>query len=201
MGFFDSIKQGMEQTKKKIQEYNDLDNSGKDTWKGTCKYLGGHPDAKGEGEGTLKVKSTGILFRKGVQQFCMQIQDIIKVESKTNEQISKDVTLTRLIALGIFAFGLKKKRIDKHTYLVITYSDCGIENTILFETDHAQTISGAIIKAKQQQEINNPKVSVNIQENTFDIPEQIKKLADLKEQGILTEDEFQKKKDELLSRI
>jgi hypothetical protein len=57
-----------------------------------------------------------------------------------------------LIALGIFAFGLKKKRIDKHTYLVITYSDCEIENTIIFESDEAQTISGSIIKAKQQQE-------------------------------------------------
>jgi hypothetical protein len=35
----------------------------------------------------------------------------------------------------------------------------------------------------------------------IDIPEQIEKLAKPKEQGILTEDEFQSKKQELLSRL
>lgn len=34
-----------------------------------------------------------------------------------------------------------------------------------------------------------------------DIPLQIKKLADLKDQGILTEDEFETKKKELLSKM
>lgn len=34
-----------------------------------------------------------------------------------------------------------------------------------------------------------------------DVPVEIKKLAELKEQGILTEDEFQSKKQELLSRM
>ena len=36
---------------------------------------------------------------------------------------------------------------------------------------------------------------------TIDIPEQIEKLGKLKEQGLLTEDEFQSKKQELLSRL
>ena len=34
-----------------------------------------------------------------------------------------------------------------------------------------------------------------------DVPEQIKKLAELKSQGILTEEEFQKKKAELLAKL
>ena len=42
----------------------------------------------------------------------------------------------------------------------------------------------------------NPKTN-----NGLDIPEQIKKLAELKEEGILTEEEFQTKKTELLSRL
>ncbi|MEY8001617.1 SHOCT domain-containing protein [Clostridium sp. Mt-5] len=37
--------------------------------------------------------------------------------------------------------------------------------------------------------------------NIVDIPEQIKKLADLKTQGILTEEEFNKKKSELLAKM
>jgi len=39
------------------------------------------------------------------------------------------------------------------------------------------------------------------QSPVIDIPEQIEKLSKLKEQGILTEDEFQSKKQELLSRL
>ena len=34
-----------------------------------------------------------------------------------------------------------------------------------------------------------------------DIPDQIKKLSDLKDQGILTEEEFQKKKKDLLDKM
>lgn len=157
MGIFDILKNDiksewnkqMEQSQKIVKG---IKSGGKDIWRGTCKYLGGHPDIKGQGEGSLKIKSSGIFFNKGLQQFYIPITDVIKVEGKTEEQISKDVTLTRLIALGIFAFGLKKKRIDKYTYLIITYSDCEIENTIIFESDEAQTISGSIIKARQQQE-------------------------------------------------
>ncbi|ORX22475.1 hypothetical protein BVF91_11585 [Thermoanaerobacterium sp. PSU-2] len=40
---------------------------------------------------------------------------------KTEEQISKDVTLTRLLLVGIFAFGLKKKRVTHEQYLIINY--------------------------------------------------------------------------------
>ena len=38
-------------------------------------------------------------------------------------------------------------------------------------------------------------------QNQDDIPTQIKKLADLKSQGILTEEEFNKKKAELLAKM
>ncbi|MGB8312123.1 MAG: SHOCT domain-containing protein [Halobacteriota archaeon] len=36
---------------------------------------------------------------------------------------------------------------------------------------------------------------------SIDIPEQIRKLAELKDQSILTEEEFQTKKQELLSKM
>lgn len=45
------------------------------------------------------------------------------------------------------------------------------------------------------------KVSSSHKEVTMDIPSQIKALADLKDSGVLTEEEFQKKKAELLSKM
>lgn len=45
------------------------------------------------------------------------------------------------------------------------------------------------------------KVSVNHKAPASDIPAQIKALADLRDSGVLTEDEFQTKKAELLSKM
>jgi hypothetical protein len=52
-------------------------------------------------------------------------------------------------------------------------------------------------------EINNLKDSISIGKsgNKIDIADQIKKLASLKNDGILTEEEFEKKKKELLERL
>ena len=45
------------------------------------------------------------------------INNLIRYELKTESEIQKDVTLTRLLALGIFAFGAKKKL----TILILYY--------------------------------------------------------------------------------
>ena len=45
------------------------------------------------------------------------------------------------------------------------------------------------------------KVSLSHKETALDIPSQIKALADLKDSGVLTEDEFQEKKAKLLAKM
>jgi hypothetical protein len=49
--------------------------------------------------------------------------------------------------------------------------------------------------------IGNTNTTQPVQVTEIDIPSQIKKLSDLKEQGILTEEEFNSKKTELLAKI
>lgn len=64
------------------------------------------------------------------------INQITRYEIKTESEIQKDVTLTRLLALGIFAFGLKKKTEINNTYLILSYMqnnvpiDCIFKNTV-----------------------------------------------------------------------
>jgi len=71
---------------------------------------------------------------------------------------------------------------------------------------------GLLDLGKNQENINNITMLLNEELNsgeyekiqpakTFDIPEQIKKLASLKDAGILTADEFNSKKAELLARM
>ena len=64
------------------------------------------------------------------------INQITRYELKTESEIQKDVTLTRLLALGIFAFGLKKKTEINNTYFILSYVqnnvpiDCIFKNTV-----------------------------------------------------------------------
>ncbi len=64
-------------------------------------------------------------------------------------------------------------------------------------------IYNAFLFAKNPDGFGEPKKTEAPNDNNQspDIPEQIKKLAELKEKGILTEDEFQAKKSELLARL
>jgi len=173
-----------------------------------CQYMGGHPDWGTSGKGTLEVNNDKVNFKSGllgIGGFQIPIKDVKGCSLQTQEQISHDVTLSRLLLFGVFAFGMKKKKVDTTRYLVITYTQNGIENSIVFQSDSVDILSSAIMKARQVYAKNHPEVqqqqtkSDNTQAD--DIPTQIKKLSDLKDQGILTKEEFETKKKDLLSKM
>lgn len=203
-----------EAKKEKDQKKNEfkeaLKNAGVSYGSSICDYFGGHPEILNKATGTLEIKKDGLYFQRTIPfaGFIIPIQDITKAEFKNDTQISKDVTLVRLLALGVFAFGAKKKTKEEHNYLVVTYNSNGIENAVIFEANGgllskgANALVGAIMKARQEYLNENPTTEeVAIESNSNDIPSLIKKLSDLKEQGILSEEEFDSKKKELLSKI
>lgn len=67
--------------------------------------------------------------------------------------------------------------------------------------DFATMIYKAFMYSLNQKEFAAFSKSTTPTEKTTDITEQIEKLAGLKDKGIITEEEFQSKKEELLSRI
>lgn len=211
----------------------------KDNWKkvysDSLEYLGGcigFPDFFKERTIAITVYSGALVLESGPTlsteykffSYTIPVQNIISSTWKDEIQIQKEVTLTRLIALGIFALGAKKETKSGCSYLIIDYKDLeGNEQKMLFRADaktafSITSTSSAIMKAKKLL-LNNvtdsqytfiPKYgfenSVKVEFKTSEpvqsnIPEQIKKLSDLKEQGILTEEEFQTKKTELLAKI
>ncbi len=77
------------------------------------------------------------------------------------------------------------------------------ENTVAFIVKH-QPAFEAIKQAVEQKmhNVRSGRLQQPMQQPVpVDIPGQIQKLAELKNQGILTEQEFQQKKQELLSRL
>ncbi len=161
-------------------------------------FMGGYADRhKATGTLTFYEKRTefnSVLSTKFVI-LNSQVKDIA-IEGK--DEVNRRVTVTRLLAVGIFAFALKKKNTDKEAYLTIELSD-GQE--IIFFIDKKSPME---LKAKLAKVISRVKRAGVAAQASAAQPDQgrstdeLIKLADLKEKGILTQEEFNAKKKQLL---
>jgi hypothetical protein len=123
-----------------------------------------------------------------------------------NIETGEHVTATRLFLVGILAFGLKKKE----RYLVASFEDQnGMMQNPVFEgggidrrgIDRAQKEIYKRIEQARAQLTTIDQQPQQLQAATIDVAEQIKKLGELRDQGLLTEQEFDSKKQELLARM
>lgn len=123
---------------------------------------------------------------------------------KTDEQISKDVTLTRLLALGVFAFGTKKKTTMVTNHLVIEYNCGGLETAAIFKGDAAPEVNSDILKRRTKYLKKNPvltpveNAAPAASSATVDAAGEIAKFKELLDSGAITQDEFEAKKKQLL---
>lgn len=135
-------------------------------------------------------------FKKNIK---IPIECIKNVSMKTDEQISKDVTLTRLLLLGVFAFGAKKKSKQVTNYLVIDYESNGVCCSAIFTGDKSAKLYSDIVKVRQTYlQKTPPKSEDTLSPTPVDNSAEIEKYYHLMEQGILTQEEFQAKKQQLL---
>lgn len=103
-----------------------------------AEYMGGHPRMRKQAKGKLHMKRKGLRFRYGLfGKLLIPISDIHSMQAMTEEQISKDVTLTRLLFLGVFALGAKKKRVDKTPFLTVECTVDGNETHVVFKDPNA----------------------------------------------------------------
>ncbi|AUN23769.1 hypothetical protein RSJ21_00260 (plasmid) [Clostridium botulinum] len=208
MGVFSKLKENKDKKNLKLTEFNkDNEKYGSQIRSTKTSYLGGHIDFNCgiPIHGTIDIYEKGIVFVPSVKSykfvgFSIPFQDIINVEYKNEKDIEKDVTMTRLFLLGIYAFGAKKKKVENHDYLILTCNQGGIENKIIFEASLATVLVTDILKVRRDSGIISKEYS-NANGNQDNILEKIKKLGELKNLGVLTEEEFSKKKTELLAKV
>ena len=82
---------------------------------------------------------------------------------------------------------------------ILTASELGVN--LFKKIDNPVKFKRALINAKAYLEHAVEIVQAPAPENKIDVPEMISKLADLRTQGVITEDEFQQKKSELLLKL
>jgi hypothetical protein len=126
-------------------------------------HLGGHPYLSANEEIYFQIRKNNTIFfykensNTGEE---IPINQITRYELKTESEIQKDVTLTRLLALGIFAFGLKKKTEINNTYFILSYVQNNVPIDCIFKNTVNNQQLGNIISM-----LNRLKIEQNIQGN------------------------------------
>ncbi len=112
--------------------------------------------------------------------------------------MSEDVIILQFILAIIIAplLGLIPAAIAREKGYQFNY--WWLAGTLVFIIALPFTIFGLDDKNKKVQQTATPEMP---QGGTGDATETIKKLSDLKDQNIITEEEFQKKKEELLTKV
>lgn len=172
-------------------------------------YLGGHPDYP-------KSKIGEIILNLFEDRFELQStigsQKWFKGLTIPYDKISDLQIVQRQVSSveGLLG-GLDSRQLNQANNIHITYKDDNDKEILLrLEMITGVTVMGQAKKCMEFQDllrINNiydqfsKKDISNLTQDTDDIPAQIKKLSDLKNLGILTEEEFETKKKELLSKM
>jgi len=122
-----------------------------------------------------------------------------KIKAHAIDSISAVDVSTGLI-YGKFELTIPGQLGDTSSWNSGIFSDIMGEGVILFNKSKLDTFEKIAQKIRELK-VKKKENPVIMNAPSLDIPEQIKKLAELKNAGILTEEEFQKKKDELLKRL
>lgn len=170
-------------------------------------YLGGHPDYPKSKVGEIEFNIFNDRFELvetiGTQKWFKGF--VIPYSKISDFQVVQRQVGTFEGIVG----GIDSHQLNQANNINITYVDDGNEIILRVEMLSGITVMGQAKKCLELQDL----LRINHISEQFkqkqpqstsgndDIPSQIKKLSELKEQGILTEEEFNSKKTELLSRL
>lgn len=210
MSFFDKVKDASDKAGKSIQKsYQEQQQKSaelKDT-RGArlgalpVDYMGGYGDKK---------KAKGILtfFEKQTEfsavmstKFVISNSQIKDIAIEGKDEVNRRVTVTRLLAVGIFAFALKKKNKDQESYITLELTD-GQEVILFVDNKAPMALRAKLAKVISvvKQANTSIKAQVAPQHAQSSIADELTKLASLKEQGLLTQAEFDSEKVKLLNQ-
>lgn len=178
----------------------------------TMKYLGGHPDYPTLCDVSLRERREGIIVFDPANPKIGQEQVLFTIDWNRITNISTDSESHKKSSSGMAAMGVMAGRTDLAilsslssgtntiSYLNIGYKTSVLETSISFQGDSAREMASRFISAMHKYVGDKPpkSESTSIKDDPL---EQIKKLSELKMAGILSEAEFEGKKQELLNRI
>ena len=112
-------------------------------------YIGGHPEMPNQlgGEFTELILDSSILAFQDWHNvlFEIPIKDITDVRVETQGQIEHRVTVSRMLAVGILAFGMKKREDRRIWFLLVSFKNkLGETSTAIFQSYRSQEMANHI---------------------------------------------------------
>jgi hypothetical protein len=187
MGIFDRAKEAYKQNQEK-----------RATTLVNVEYMGGYKDKK-KAVGNLSFYEKQTEFRVALRaksSFTIPNTDIVDIAIEGKDEVSRRITATRLVAVGIFAVALPKKSKNKDAFVTIVLTD---DQEAVFQVNKKSPME---VKAKLSQAVAQVRQGAPKPASTVapaSVADELAKLAKLKEDSIITQAEFDKKKAELLA--
>lgn len=166
-------------------------------------YLGGHPLKTDKAQCVFHIYEYGIEI-DFMDQYSkppvihISLNEVVSSNIETKEQIEDRITLTRMIAFGVYSFAMKKKekKIDKYLTLAIR-NEQDVESVIVFSGEDCLDAHSQVIPILTNFRKNNHIANESVRKE-FVPYEELKKLKELLDLGIVTQEEFNRKKKQLL---
>ena len=163
-------------------------------------HLGGLPELAENGIYTVVANNTGITFQTGTfkkTDFITYPWSEIDASVGTEEELKERLTLSRIALVGPFAVFFRKKSTKVEYFLTISKGeDHGLFKVAPASNSNFKPVKSLIEMHQRVTPVTPP--SAFQPSTTVDPLDRLEKLARLLEQGILTQEEFDKKKAEIL---
>lgn len=160
-------------------------------------YMGGYEDYR-KARGILTFYENQIEFNSPLStSFIINSDQVSDIAIEGKDDVGRRVTVTRLLAVGIFAFALKKKKKEKEAYITLELVD-GQEVIFFIDKNSPMDLKTKLSKVLllvKRSKVDN-RVATSGQQ--ISVADELTKLAKLKETGVITQDELDKMKSELL---
>lgn len=162
-------------------------------------YVGGYNSDLKKSSFTdfLSCYENEIIFKK--RDIAIPANQIVSFEITGKEQTNSRISITRMATLGVFSLAAPKRSTKKEANIYIGLKDGRL---VMFNTEsHSESevhkkLANAI---SHYSSLLNSHETQQLAPSTVDVAGEIVRFAELRKQGLLTDDEFEAKKKQLLS--
>lgn len=202
MGFLDNIKEKQAELKEKQAEI--IKSRGKELGYLPIGYMGGFDDLKRRNaklrfyENQIEYSSLG----QPVKGLVIKASDVVGIEVSGQQQTNSRISVTRMATLGVFSLAAPKRTTKKEASVTISLKDgrqVYFFTKLFTESQVHQKLANAI------SHFHSLQVSQSVSQQTtgqidqpVDNAREIMKYSILQKKGIITEEEFQAKKKQIL---
>lgn len=194
MSFLDKAKAQMQAANEKRAEKHEL--QGKKLAMLPVEYTGGYESYK-KAQGILTFYENVTEFKAPLMtSFTIANKGIVDTAVEGRQDVSRRVTVTRLLAFGIFAFGMQKKNENKEAFITLVLANT--QEAIFY----VKNTSPMDLKRKLGAALTRVQQGVAPTDQTTaptSVADELTKLAELKKQGLLTDAEYNVQKKRLLN--